>query len=229
MKKDVLIVHYNTPELTSATIKSLNKTTEGCHVIVFDNSDKKPFVNDFDNVEIIDNTGGQIIDFDSWLEKFPNKVKTNNGWASAKHCYSVQWIVDKRKNPFVLMDSDILIKKDITDFWNQEYVYIGEVAKNVKRLGEYHDRLLPFLCYVNVRMMHNNYVSYFNPLKMYALTDKVPGVGYDTGMWFLEDCEQKKLPKKEVPIEEYIVHLKAGSWKSRDVKKFLADNKALWD
>lgn len=228
MKKDVVIIHYNTPKLTEATIKSLNKTTEGCHVIVFDNSDKEPFVNTFDNVEVLDNTKGQLIDFDKWLEGFPDKTKTPNGWASAKHCRSVQWLVDKRKNPFVLMDSDVLVKKDITEFWNEDFAYIGEVIKNVKRLGEVHPRLLPFLCYVNVRMMHNNgNVSYFNPKKMYALTSGY-GKGYDTGSWFVEDCENHGLPFRELSLDSYIVHMKAGSWKSKDVDKFLEDNKDLW-
>jgi len=228
MKKDVVIIHYNTPELTSATIRSLNKTTEGCQVIVFDNSDKRPFVNTFDNVTYIDNTKGQIINFGEWLKGFPDKVKTTNDWASAKHCYSIQWFVNKRKNPFVLMDSDVLIKKDITCFWNPEYAYVGEVAKNVKRLGECHDRLLPFLCYVNVRMMHNNGVSYFNPERMYALTKDVPGIGYDTGMWFAEDCASHGLPKLEIGIGEYIVHFKAGSWKNKDASLWLRQNKDLW-
>lgn len=228
MKKDVLIVHYNTPELINAAIRSLNKTTEGCHVIVFDNSDKEPFVNVFDNVTVIDNTKGQVINFDEWLKGFPDKVKTPNNWASAKHCWTVQFIVDLRKNPFVLMDSDVLVKNDISDFWNPEYAYIGEVAKNVKRLGEIHDRLLPFLCYVNVRMMKKNGVSYFNKDRMYALTDKIPGTGYDTGSWFVEDVAAKSLPTREVLTDDYIVHMKAGSWKKKDTEKWLKLNKKLY-
>jgi hypothetical protein len=63
---------------------------------------------------------------------------------------------------------------------------------------------------------------------MYALTDKVPGVGYDTGSWFVEDCENHGLPFKEVKLDEYIVHMKAGSWKKKDADQFLEENKALW-
>ena len=43
MKKNVAIVHFNTPELTRATILSLWKHTPDCHVTVFDNSDRRPF------------------------------------------------------------------------------------------------------------------------------------------------------------------------------------------
>lgn len=228
MKKDVLIVHYNTPELTAAAIRSLNKTTEGCNVIVFDNSDKEPFVNVFDNVTVIDNTKGQVINFDEWLKGFPDKVKTNNDWASAKHCYSVQFIINLRKNPFVLMDSDVLVKNDISGLWNQEYAYIGEIHYNEKRLGECHDRLYPYLCYINVRMMKKHGVTFYNPERTYALTDKIPGTGYDTGAWFVEDCAAHNLPFKEIVLSDYIAHLKAGSWKKKDVALWLKQNKDLW-
>jgi len=228
MRKDVVIIHYNTPELTEAAIKSLNKTTDGCSIIVFDNSDARPFVNNFDNVQVIDNTQGQFINFDEWLDKFPDKVKTPNGWASAKHCRSVQWFVDKRKNPFVLMDSDVLVKEDISLFWNPDHAYVGEIVQKVKRLGEVHPRLLPFLCYVNVRMMHKHGVSYFNPKRMYALTDKVPGIGYDTGSWFVEDCAAHDLPFLDVSLDDYIVHMKAGSWKKKDTEQWLKENKKLY-
>lgn len=228
MKKDVVIIHFNTPEVTAAAIRSLNKTTPGCKVLVFDNSDERPFVNTFENVTVIDNTKGQLIDFDKWLDGFPDKVKTPNSWASAKHCYSVQWFVNLRKNPFVLMDSDVLLKADITELWSPEHAYVGEVNWKVKRLGEVHPRLLPFLCYVNVRMMHQHGVSYFNPERMYALTDKVPGIGYDTGSWFVEDCQEKQLPFREVKLDDYAVHMKAGSWKKKDADEWLKANEELW-
>lgn len=228
MKKDVVIIHYNTPELTEAAIRSINKTTEGCQVLIFDNSDTKPFVNKFDNVTYIDNTKGQIINFSEWLNGFPNKVNTNNDWASAKHCYSVHWFVKMRKNPFVLMDSDVLLKQDITSLWDDRYAYIGEIHKNERRLGEVHDRLYPYLCYVNVRMMKEHGVTFYNPERTYALTNKVPGTGYDTGAWFVEDCAAHNLPFKEIVLSDYIEHLKAGSWKKKDYQLWLRHNKDLW-
>lgn len=49
--KTVVIVNYNTQSLTDCAIRSLNKHTPGCRVVVFDNSDRTPFENTFDNVE----------------------------------------------------------------------------------------------------------------------------------------------------------------------------------
>ena len=58
--KNILIVHYNTPELTLATIKSVRKHTPGCYFYVFDNSDKYPFVPDRNDICVFDNTKGAI-------------------------------------------------------------------------------------------------------------------------------------------------------------------------
>ena len=67
MKKQIAIVHYNTPELTESCILSIRKV--GCQwpVTVLDNSDKRPFKVKMKGVTVIDNTKGQIIDFDEEL------------------------------------------------------------------------------------------------------------------------------------------------------------------
>ncbi len=82
---DVLIIHYNTPELTAATINSLWKHTPNARVTVFDNSDERPFSPiGLDRLNkpnrenglftLVDNTRGQIVDWDQWLTQFPNKM-----------------------------------------------------------------------------------------------------------------------------------------------------------
>jgi hypothetical protein len=65
----VAIVSYNTPELIAAAIMSLRKHGgQDWRVVVFDNSDERPFTCKMKNVEVVDNTKGQIIDFDKeWL------------------------------------------------------------------------------------------------------------------------------------------------------------------
>ena len=161
----VCIVHYNTPEMTRCCIRSLQKHTPGVGIIVFDNSDKRPF-EPMDGVEIIDNTKGQIINFDEWLKEFPDKVDVGNGWASAKHCWTVQWLVNKRRNPFILMDSDVLIKQDISSFWDKTQAFVGQVKPHMSAFRITVERVLPFLCFVNVPMMKGGGVSYFNFPKM---------------------------------------------------------------
>ena len=229
MKKDVVIIHYNTPDITTAAIKSLNKTTEGCKVILFDNSDEKPFKNTFDNVEVIDNTKGEIINFEEWLDTFPDKEPSpGNNYGSAKHCYSVQWIVDHRKNPFVLMDADVLLKKDITEFWDDKQAFVGHVGCNTRRFGYTVNRVEPWLCYINVPVMRMNGISYFNPKKMWNLVSKAPDDHYDTGAWFLEECVRLNLPYTEIDTKLFGIHLRHGSWRKKDEAQWLKENKNLW-
>ncbi len=86
MKKTVAIINYNTPELTEAAILSLRKQCkEDYAVVVFDNSDKRPFTKKMKGVRRIDNTKGQYVDFDAELAKYPDKQIEYNriaNWAS---------------------------------------------------------------------------------------------------------------------------------------------------
>ena len=96
MKKEVLIIHYNTPELTEATVRSIRKQCgSDWHVTIFDNSDRMPFWKPMENVSVIDNTKGQIIDFGEWLKLFPARGESeDSNWGSAKHCKSVDICFD---------------------------------------------------------------------------------------------------------------------------------------
>ena len=89
MKKQVAIIHYNTPELTEAAILSLRKQTGMRYdVTVFDNSDKRPFKAKMQGVKVIDNTKGKYIDFGAELAKYPNKcweLAWRSNYGSAKH------------------------------------------------------------------------------------------------------------------------------------------------
>ena len=226
---DVVIIHYNTPELTEAAIRSLHKHTR-CHVIVFDNSDKFPFVSQMEDVEIIDNTRGQRIDFTKWLDSFHDKEPSpGNNYGSAKHCYSVEYILSIRKRPIVLMDGDVLIKKDITPLCDYESIFTGHIGCNTRRFGYVLNRVEPWLCSLNVPLMRKYGIHYFNGDKMWNLTTRVPNDHYDTGAWLLEEVVRLRLPYKDVKVGDYALHLRHGSWGKKDWKKWLSDNKALWE
>lgn len=227
--RNVVIVHYNTPELTDAAIRSLNKHTPGCQVYILDNSDSRPFVNSFQNVEVIDNTKGQHIDFDKWLDTFPDKEPPlGNHYGSAKHCYSVDYMTDYLEKPFVLMDSDILVTQDISTFFDESYVFAGRIHCNTKRFGITVYRLAPFLCFLNVPMMRKHGVRYFNRDWMWTMSHVYPNNRYDTGAWFLKDCWDKNLPSKDIDIGQYIKHFVNGSWVKRDFHRWLRENRMYW-
>ena len=218
MNKNVLIVNYNTNKLTQSCIKSVNKHTPGCKIYVFDNSDKEPFVNIFDNVKVIDNTKGQIINFDEWLKKYPNKNSSGgrlNKWGSAKHCYTIQKFMDMVNEPFVLLDSDVLIKKDFSDLFDEKYVYVSEIRIQGNSTIK---RVIPFICFINTKLCKENNIHYFNENRMHGLCKRdvyKNGDHYDTGSNFYLEAE--KLEHREIKCDDYIVHFGSASWKSKSI------------
>lgn len=225
---EVAIVHYNTPELTEAAIRSLEKCTPGCHVTIFDNSDKRPFTKRMPNVKVIKNTKGQHIDFEKWLAEFPNKDKDNtNNYGSAKHTYSIQWLIDHADKPFILLDSDVLIKEDLKPLWNTDVAFVARVSTNTKKYGVEIYRATPFVCFINVPMIKEAGVKYFNPEYMWDLSDKMPNKRYDTGAWFLRDCKEHNLPYEKADTISMALHLRHSSWEDKDWKQWLEDNKEL--
>ena len=221
---NALIVNYNTQELTDCAIRSLNKHTH-CKVYVFDNSDKEPYMNDFANVEVIDNTKCQVIDWERWLREFPFKYHTTNNWGSAKHTKSIDICFDLIHDGFLLMDSDILIKKDVSVFFD-EFVCSGKIVEDRHFISI--PRLAPYLCYINVPKCMEHGIRYFNPSYTWKLVNYSPNRWYDTGAWFLKDVEKKHLPIKKIDINDYMIHLRNGSWRGTDYKLWLQENKSLW-
>lgn len=214
MNKNVCIIHYNTPVLTAHLVKSINKHTPGTKIYIFDNSDKTPFINSFNNVTVFDNTKGQIINFDQWLKKYPNREKSGgkaNNWGSAKHAYSVEKCMELIKEPFVLFDSDVLVKKDFSILFDEIVCYKGEVIhqpgtnRNIKRV-------LPFICFINTPMCKTKGIHYFDENYMHGLRFKGNSDNYDTGGALYILTEQKKGLHREIKVADYIVHYGNGSW-----------------
>ena len=225
---DVAIVHYNTPDLTEATIRSLNRFSPGCNITIFDNSDTYPFpfLNTFPNVTIIDNTKGQIIDFEKMLQKYPKRElgdRNKSNFGSAKHCKSVDILFKYLPNGFVLMDSDVLVWKDIAPLVDTSKAMVG-----MEHFKDGVSLIHPFICWINVPMLSKNKIHYFNGKKMWALTDKSPDNRYDTGCWVYEEIRNKKLPWTNVDIWAYIIHLGHGSWRGKNASAWLEKNAHLW-
>ena len=226
---DIVTVHYNTPLLVEVLVRSVRKYTD-CTVHVFDNSDEEPFTRKMDGVEVIDNTKGQIFDFPKFLEQFPErKPGLFSQYGSAMHTKSVDACFDILPNGFILMDSDILVKKDFTWIWKEECASVGEI-KNDGPEGVYVDRLLPFLCYINVPLCRNHGIRYFNGAWMWNLTAKKPNSFYDTGAWFLRDTLDKNLPHDDFVVSEYIEHFQHGSheFMNIDAYDWVMEHKSLW-
>lgn len=225
--KTVAIVHYNTPELAEAAILSLRKHGgEDYKVVVFDNSDERPWKKRMKGVKRIDNTKGQIVDFEKELAKFPNKVARHgvNGkcvFGSDKHMMSIQALFDIIPEGFLLMDSDILLKKSVDHMFMENQCVVGHIQDWSKSGNPYKiDRLVPMLCYINVPMCKSCGINYWDPNRSWQLQGNSKGSWYDTGASFLEDVRSHKngAHGKRIDIRPLMEHLKSGSWRNGDIK-----------
>ena len=227
MEKNVCIIHYNTPELTRATIMSVLKHTPDCRIVLFDNSDRRPFVS-IDGVRIIDNTKGLEIDFDKLIESFPGRRESDNNYGSAKHCYTVNYCFKFFDDGFLLLDPDVLVKNDLTPLFDDSVIWVGKPHKTKKHKVNI-ERLYPFCCYINTRICKDNGIHYFDNNHMWQLSGTDRGSWYDTGAWFLEATRQ--FDSRVIYLGDYITHYGSASFRKTDVnnwKEWLEMNKRYW-
>lgn len=250
--KQVAIVHYNTPEMLQAVIWSIRKHGgKDWTVTVFDNSDRRPFKlpkgHILGDVKIIDNTKGQIIDFDAELEKYPNRKADEYGrkrgclFGSVKHMMSVQWLMDNelKDEGFLLMDSDLLLKRDpslmfMFDECTCGYIQTWQVASN----RGHNDRFCPFLLFVNAPMCRKGGARFYDPERCWGLNGNEADKRnwYDTGASFLEDirtlkpqCHGKALCRDL--FVSMFEHYQRGSWEKNaldEQQEWLSRHAAIW-
>lgn len=202
--KKILIVNYNTRFATQCLIKSINKNVKDTYIYVFDNSDKEKFVNIFDNVEVFDNTNGDIINFTEIIKQYHPEYthKTDSRFASFEHCISIQKAIELIDDNFVLIDSDVLIVKDFSYMYQEDKITVGWKQT-------WGDRICPVLQYINVKMCKEHNISYYNDniIGLQEMKDKK----YDTGSYFTEQILKNDLPIENINIFKYIIHYNGGS------------------
>lgn len=242
-EKIVAIIHYNTPMLTEAAIMSLRKHGgEGYRVVLLDNSDREPFTAKMRGVDIIDNTCGQIINFDKELAKYPERDRSIGcakgcEFGSAKHMMTVQKLWELIPEGFVLMESDILIKKNIDEFFNEQYSVYGYCQKAQPHNPYGIGRMMPMLCWMNVPMLQREGAKYFDPTRTYGLLHggrQNRNNWYDTGAPLLEDIISKRPRLKgwHIDIREFVEHYGSGSWQNNDPnaqQAWLEQHRELWE
>ena len=226
-KVNIAIVHYNTPELTEALYHSICKFTPNSTVYIFDNSNMRPFPYEkFPKIHHIDNTKGQIIDFDKWLNKYPNHINSygyKNHNASPKHCISVEKCMELIPEDFILLDSDILLKKDISNIINKNALCAADIIYH-QNLKTY--RATPFLCYINTPLCRQKNIHFFNENYMHGLGVSKESEKHDTGGAFYLATKHNFV---KIIIDNYIIHYGAGSWGNKiDEKKWIEKNSILW-
>ena len=241
-KKTVALIHFNTPLLTECAIKSLRKHGgETYRVVVFDNSDREPFARPMRGVEVIDNTHGQVIDFERELAAYPERDRSIGcakgcEFGSAKHMMTVQKLWEQLPEGFVLMESDILIKRNIDEFFDETQSVVGYCQKHQPYNPFGIGRMLPMLCWMNVPMLTREGAKYFDPTRSYGL---LPGGRqnrnnwYDTGAALLEDilAKRPRLKGRHIDIRLFVEHYGSGSWQNNDTSQqivWLEQHRELW-
>ena len=253
MKQTIAIIHFNTPELTEACILSIRK--HGCDwpVVVFDNSrevtwpagegmpertlEAHPFTRRMKGVKVIDNTKGQVIDFESTLAAFPNKLQAHaavNGWGSDCHMMTVDKLFDLLPDGFILVESDVLIKADIRQMWREEYSFTAYVQRQQRGNRFNIGRILPMLCYLNVPKFRAEGVRYFDPDRSWMLhpDENDRRNWYDTGASLLEDVlsHRPRLKGLHVDIRPMVEHLGGASYSTlKGQAEWLTQHRALWE
>lgn len=202
------IVNFNTQKLTDATIQSVNKWHNDAEITVFGNSDKEPFVNTFDNVKVIDNTKGQIINFDEVLSRHELIDNTGNNFGSFKHCLTIDKCIEIMDGNFILLDSDVLLKGKVDIINNENFCTVAEIWPP---FNEWRGRVVPFICFINKKMCEEHGVHFCDENLMWGVKHDFPY--YDTGSYFLEDIMKKKLPIGGIKFQNFIVHYGAGSYR----------------
>jgi len=228
--KQIAIVHYNTPELTEALILSIRKVGCDWPVTVLDNSDKRPFAKRIKGVKVLNNRKQQLVNFDQELANYPNKcweLAHKSNYGSVKHMMSVQYLWGILKDGFILVESNVLITKPFDFLWDEQYAACGKAQWFRGRRKE-HDRLLPWLCYMNVPLLTKHCAKYYDPLRSWALQ---PGGmentqnWYDTGACLLEDIIKTKpaLTARLYPdLDKCYLHYNGGSWRGNDLERQMA-------
>lgn len=232
MNKNIIIINYNTQKFVDKLIMSINKHVDNAYITIFDNSDKESFNNKFDNVTVIDNTDGSIINFELFLDQYKNKNFSsgkNNNWASAKHCYTIEKCIEMFNEGFVLMDSDIILKRDITDLFDNDCIYVGEDITQ----GNGIKRVAPYLCFIDPKKCKENGVHYFDDNYMHGLNKSIQSDAYDTGACFYLYANKHK--HRNIKCSEYMVHYGHGSWNINNSMshitpiEFFNENKIYWE
>ena len=235
------IVHYNTPELTTCLIASIKKWDKDAKIFIFENSNKRPLEDIWGNLTIFDNTKGQLIDFEKLIKEAhkylsPNSwrghiaTKSTNNFGSMKHASSVQWLIENLKDNFLLLDSDVLLKKSPLNLITDKIC-----SGSIDFLTNTIYRIAPYICYLNYNEMIKNNIKFFD-----IRTFDACYYNKDTGGTFLTEIMNRHLEFNKFNWMEYCVHFGNGSWRvlgNRSNLKnasigsfysFLMENKELW-
>lgn len=232
MDTTVMTIHFNTPELIDACLRSVRKHMgEHQRIVVVENSTKRPYACDMPNVEIIDNRRGQLVNLDKRIGEWPDRWQNKmcNNWASARHTLTIDAMTDVLTEGFILIDSDVLLRRDLSPLADRTKACVADIQTQIERKG-FVQRLCPYVQWVNVPMLKEQGIRYFNGNYMWLLTKQWPNCWYDTGAWLFKAIRDQGLPYERIDYNDYVLHFDHGSHPNTSGRSggWLEENKNLY-
>ena len=159
----------------------------------------------------------------------PYKVICRCGF---NHQENIQLAVNVIGENFVLMDSDAPLIHPI-DFIDDNYITVADIASenttNTPRkfLSDHFIRFVPFVQYLNVKMMKENGVVYSDNPNLHKYLDiarvsRTPteaSLWVETGSVFFKEVDSRKLPWKKIDWKNYVEHLGAASYRKNESER----------
>lgn len=188
---NILTVNFNTGFLIEAILENLKKFGKDFYLYIIENStdDAKSFKNAYNDPRctIIKNNDKQYVD---WNVKAPD----DKFGGSFIHSCCIQKFYEDTDEPFLLLDSDALLKIDYNALRTYKCAK-GQICGN---------RLLPMILYVNVPLCKKENINFFDYKTI------CPYSNADTGTSFLNECRKKQLIIDEIKLEDVGFHLGAN-------------------
>lgn len=223
----IAFVNFNTPKYIRPLINSLYKTNpwyKGC-VHIYDNGN-------YDiNEGVYDKFIYHHVDKHLYDEFIGMKEPNDPGcrhFCSAKHCKTLQYIIDNTKTKYLLLcDSDIIFTKNFENLYDTVINENKIACGFIKKPKGYADRLSPWFSILNLSLMKEHDIKYYDENRMFLINSNTT---HDTGASFLEDCKKNNLDILTLPDDNlYYIHYKGGSYSNQNVVlKWLWNNKKYW-
>lgn len=231
-----LIFNYNTPDLVCFLLRSLHKSIPDFdgNIIIWDNSSynsmPKEIIKYLPNIEILDNTHENLVNYNNDIFQ-KNIVRKDagceiNNFGSAKHCYCINEAIKKYvKTKYVLLlDSDVLIKKNFVDLFIHmqvnEYSAYG-LLHNDLRGKRFHP------CFTFIDLEKIQLINFYNKDFMLGLNSCK--IKYDTGCWFYETLLKNKHKIDTFSLQnDYFIHAEGLSWDKNKNKHYITKYTQYW-
>lgn len=203
----LLTANFNYDELTFHMVDSFRKVTRvDIPIYCVDNSNAKAIdakkARDY-GINIIDNT------------MYSHTPFTTD--PSTNHCQSIEYALSLLPADYcILVDNDVIFKPKMKEFvgkigeFMSSYDCVGEIGHDVLPK----DRIFPYLCLFNLKKMRVDNIHYYREFSI------IRGIA-DTGASFYDDIRNRGWRIAQIRLNDYIIHLKNGSFGKRNIQSFL--------